>query len=138
MTKELKTRSVEIDFDIHQLIEIERQGFGEPDNDVLRRLLGLGKRRPKPLPHPGPPNQAWSSKGVTLPHGTELRMKYKRREHVGVIHNGKWHVEGQIYNTPSQASWGIAGNSRNGWRDWHIKRPSDHQWILIDELRKNN
>lgn len=34
-------RTIEVDFDIHQLIELERRNFEETPNDVLRRLLGL-------------------------------------------------------------------------------------------------
>ena len=34
-------RKIDVDFDVHQLIELERRHFGESPNDVLRRLLGL-------------------------------------------------------------------------------------------------
>ena len=34
-------RKIDVDFDVHQLIELERRNFGESPNDVLRRLLGL-------------------------------------------------------------------------------------------------
>ena len=36
--------TIEIDFDIHKRIEMERQSFTESPNDVLRRLLGLAAR----------------------------------------------------------------------------------------------
>ena len=36
-----ETRSIEIDFDVHQLIVANQSGFHEQPNAVLRRLLGL-------------------------------------------------------------------------------------------------
>ena len=41
MTEKPKTRSVEIDFEIHQMIELEKRGFDESDNDALARAYGL-------------------------------------------------------------------------------------------------
>ena len=38
-------RTIEVDFDIHQLIELERRSFEETPNDVLRRLLRLSERK---------------------------------------------------------------------------------------------
>ena len=34
-------RSIDIDFDVHKKIELERRSFMESPNDVLRRLLAL-------------------------------------------------------------------------------------------------
>ena len=87
MTEKPRTRVVEIDFEIHQMIELEKRGFDESDNDALRRLLRL------PEPQPTSDNsRSWSSHGVTLPHGTELRMNYGGQEHTGIVDNGKWLV----------------------------------------------
>lgn len=38
-------RTIEIDYDVHRLIELERSHIRETPNDVLRRLLGVD--RPK-------------------------------------------------------------------------------------------
>jgi hypothetical protein len=35
------TRSIEIDFDVHKLIEQERVSFSDTPNETLRRLLGI-------------------------------------------------------------------------------------------------
>ena len=41
-------KSIEIDFDVHQIIELEKRDFFESENDVLRRLLKLDEKPPKP------------------------------------------------------------------------------------------
>ena len=80
-------RTIEIDFDVHQMIEMERQSFMESPNDVLRRLLKIGERS-SGNSVPVSEGRSWSGKGVTLPHGTELRMEYRGRQYSGVIDNG--------------------------------------------------
>ena len=74
---------------------------------------------------------------MTLPHGTKLKMRYRQTDHFGEVTEGKWNVEGNIYNTPSQAARGVAGGTAlNGWIYWYVKRPTDDDWILIDQLRR--
>ena len=137
MTEKPRARVVEIDFEIHQMIELEKRGFDESDNDALRRLLRL------PEPQPTSENsRSWSSHGVTLPHGTELRMNYGDQEHTGIVDNGKWLVGGERCNSPSRAASLVARTSDgrpailNGWKYWHVKRPSDTGWISIARLRR--
>jgi hypothetical protein len=138
-------RSIEIDFDVHKRIELERRGFGETDNDVLRRLLGIADAGTQetmaamPAPSDG---RAWSAKGVTLPHGTALRMEYNGRVHIGEIRDGQWLVEGKSFASPSGAAGGVAttksGKRANldGWEYWQVKPPAAPTWISILELRR--
>jgi hypothetical protein len=97
--------ATEIDFDVHKKIKTGRKNFSESSNEVLRRLLNLGKvtgivpskdsRRP------------WSGKRVTLPHGTELRMEYNGHQDTGTIIDGEWLVEGKHFMSPSVVSEGV-------------------------------
>ena len=173
---ETEYRPIDIDFEIYQLIVLEKRGFDESDNAALRRLLGLvpgGKELPKKRPtlprlcgsQPTETGRritdaferesartdqrkedaaSWSGKGVVLPEGTRLRMTYGSAEHNGVVVGGKWEVEGERYNTPSQAASSVARTRRgektrlNGWKLWHVKRPSDASWIFLDRLRDGN
>ena len=142
-------RSIEIDFDVHQLIEIERRSFAEMPNIALRRLLGLdettGPGEDEPAAPPEVPVSAigysWTGKGVMLPHGTETRMPYNGGQHFGEIDNGEWVVEGKRYRSPSAAAGGVAVTKSgkhtmlNGWKYWEVKRPGDDRWIPIDDLR---
>src|SRR5260370_41587744 len=102
-------RTIEIDFDIHKLIEGERKSFAEAPNDALRRLLPLPARLPAKSPKKTD-NQwrSWSGEGVTLPHGTMLKMRYSGRQHEGEIVDGKWIIDGKTFDSPSGAASGAA------------------------------
>ncbi len=145
-------KTIEIDFDVHRLIELERRGFEEPENAALRRLLKL--------PAGPPPSQvilgaeaysgnvenpknaaAWSWKGVVLPHATELRMEYRGQMVRGRVENGKWLVEGKSYTSPSDAAGSSVQTksgekpSLNGWLYWEVKRPGDATWRKLKGLK---
>jgi hypothetical protein len=134
-------RSIEIDLDVHKRIEMARRNFAETDNDVLRRLLGVDGMEAQMIPCAGS-GAAWSRKGVTLPHGTRVRMEYNGRSHQGLIENGEWMVEGTPYKSPSAAASGAARTragtspSLDGWVYWSVKRPDDPKWVLLSSLRE--
>ena len=132
-------RTIEIDFDVHKIIELERTGFSETPNEVLRRLLKVNGPLPtKPTTEPA--GRPWSGKGVTLSHGTELRMEYNGRQYTGAIENGEWVVEGKRFRSPSAAAGGVAvtknGKHTNldGWIYWYAKRSGDTEWVAIKQL----
>jgi len=137
-------RTIEIDFDIHQMIELERKGFDEPEYLALRRLLKLpdsdaGAETVPPVETPT--GRPWSGKGVELPHGTELRMEYNGQVFRGYIENGVWVVEGHRAKSPSDAAGSAAMTksgtrpSLNGWVYWEVKRPNDANWRALKGLR---
>lgn len=131
-----ETRTIKIDLDVHKLIEGERGGFSETPNDVLRRLLGID-----PPPGPGSGGRPWSSHGVTLPHGTRLRMIHRGREYTGVVDDGRWLVEGERFDSPTGAT-GVATKRDgspahvDGWNYWRAMRPGERGWVVLDRLRK--
>ena len=133
-------RTIDIDFEVHKRIEMERMSFAETPNAVLRRLLHInGATSVAPVaPSSGRP---WASKGVTLPHGTELRMEYNGHVYTGRIDNGRWLIEGKEFKSPSAAASGVAltkngrHTSLDGWIYWQVKRPGDTNWIAINQLR---
>ncbi len=135
-------RSIDIDFEVYQLIVLEKRGFDEVDNDALRRLLGLEDWAGPPAPRSGGKTGSWRGHGVELPEGTRLRMTYSGVEHSGAVIGGKWKIGDRNYNTPSQAASQLARTRRgaktmlNGWKYWQVKRPSDASWISLDALRR--
>jgi hypothetical protein len=150
----VQMRTIEIDFDIHQMIELERHSFEEPENEALRRLLKLEKRADSTKsinPTSTEPEdkilskiatgRSWSGKSVELPHGTELRMEYNGQVYRGVIDDGTWFVEGRRTSSPSDAAGSAAttkGGTRpslNGWIYWEVKRPSDAHWRTLKSLK---
>jgi hypothetical protein len=130
-------RTIEIDVAVHRAIETARHSFSETDNDILRRLLRISSVSTASTP----PKRSWSWKGVTLPHGTELRMTYNGQEYIGQISNGKWVVGRHEFNSPSGAASGVAvtkdgsKTKLDGWKLWYVKRATDTDWVLIDALR---
>lgn len=132
-------RTIEIDFDVHKAIELERTSFSESENEVLRRLLKLGAASVA-TPSAETGGLPWTRKGVTLPHGTKLQMQYNGRQYNGAVENGQWVVEGERFSTPSGAASRVAvtknGNhtSLDGWAYWYVKRPGDTDWIEIRKL----
>jgi len=131
-------RTIEIDFDIHKLIEAERLSFSETPSEVLRRILGIGEAKPEiKNPRSG---KSWSAYGVILPHGTALRMTYNGVEHSGVIDDGMWLVDGEEYSSPSGAASAVAKTKRgkatrlDGWRYWHVKKPDSADWTELTAL----
>ena len=133
-------RTIEIDFDVHKAVETARTSFSESPNDVLRRLLEIDTKKVAAPAEPAG-GRAWSGKGVSLPHGTQLRMDYNGAQHVGTIDNGVWSVEGKTFKSPSAAAGGVALTkhgthpSLDGWVYWRAKRPGDHRWIDLNSLR---
>ena len=90
--KSADTGRVNVQVDIHKLIEAERRSFDEEPYVALRRLLKLpeaAREQAKPA------GRAWQSEGVTLEHGSKLRMTYGRpkRTYTGVILNGRLRLE---------------------------------------------
>lgn len=131
-------KTIEIDFDVHKAIELERKSFDETANAALRRLLGLPSCGAQSGQDVGRP---WVGKGVTLPHSTEVRMEYNGREHWGAIQNGSWLVEGRTYGSPSAAAGGAARTkagkkpSLDGWNYWRVKLPGEESWHSLKALR---
>ncbi|MEJ1969542.1 MAG: hypothetical protein WDN03_13055 [Rhizomicrobium sp.] len=135
-------RTIEIDFDVHKLIENERTGFTESANDALRRLLKLPPRAAaKPGKKAVNGHRSWSDEGVTLAHGTALRMRYNGRLHEGEIVDGKWIVDGKTFDSPSGAASGVAITKSgkhtrlDGWIYWEAKQPGEDNWARITSLR---
>jgi len=129
-----ETTTIEIDFEVHKRIELERRSFSEPPNNALRRLLALGDPPKDGVSHGGQ-ERAWSKAGVILPHGTELRLTYNGRTHTGNIEDGTWVVEGKRRPSPSGAATAVTGYQINGWSYWYVRRPGDIDWFLLSDLR---
>jgi hypothetical protein len=133
-------RTIEIDFDVHKRIEMERRAFDEPPNAALRRLLGIDGTAPAE-PAAQRSGRPWRGKGVTLEHGTDVRMEYNGRQHTGRIDDGEWLVEGQRYRSPSAAAGGVARTkagtqpSLDGWIYWEVRRPGTSRWVRLKDLR---
>jgi len=136
-------RQIDIDFDIHRLIQMERKSFDEPDYMALRRLLKLGPPAEAPMPEAAEgARRPWSKGGVTLPHGTEIRMEYNGVLHIGRIVDAAWEVEGHREKSPSGAASAVARTKDgapvnvNGKAYWQVRRPGDTEWTRFAALKR--
>jgi hypothetical protein len=141
----MQLKTIEIDFDIHKMIEAERKGFGEPEYIALRRLLKL----PKPstdvpqadeIKSDGIPFQ---EDGVEILHGSDARMLYMRGTQLyeGKFLDGKLVVDGVAYPTLSAAASDLARTkegkktSLNGWLYWEVRAAGKSRWEKMSDLR---
>ena len=131
--------TIDIDLKLYKIIEAARSSFEESPCEILLGLLGgpkVDQERQK--------GKAWVGGGVTLPHGTKLRMAYNGRQYEAEIADGFWLVEGERYNAPSAAAYAVArtkaGNPAhiNGWIYWEAQEPGTSAWISIESLRPCN
>ena len=135
----MSKHTISIDFDVFKVIQTNRRGFEETENEVLRRLLDLS---PTPQVSSGRNSQNWERNGAILPHRTKIFLDHQGVRASGEIRNGIWVVEGKKYSTPSQAAISIVEQKRgekvrglNGWMCWSVKRPGDSARIPLDSLR---
>ncbi len=150
----MQLRQIEIDFDIHQMIELERRGFDELPFMALRRLLKLPEinraaKSDKPMlaQHLGPTEgggRPFVEDGVSIPHGSYAQMKYMRGQQVyeGQFLDGKLVIKGIKYSalSPAASALGITKKgvttSLNGWLYWEAKFPGESTWRKLSDLRE--
>jgi hypothetical protein len=138
--------TIEIDFDIHRMIENERRGFDEPPRAALRRLLKLPEENPlsTAVPSIAPHGRPWREGTVEIPHGSKARMSYQRGSQVfeGQFVDGKLVVNGREFHTLSSAASALARTkdgsvpSLNGWNYWEVCLPGQDRWIPMHVLRR--
>ncbi len=127
--------TIEIDFDVFKEITLRRTTENVTPNDVLRNLLGLEKKNSGDAPSVTDAKD-WVTKGLTFPHATEFRAKYKGQKYYAKVENGALDYNGEKFFSPSSAAIAITGNSVNGWIFWECKLPGRENWQLIKNLRK--
>lgn len=121
--------SIPIDFEVFKALTALLNSPADSYNDVLRRLLTLRSKFDASALSVGRP---WTLDGVTLPHGTELRMRYNRQFHTGRVDDGMLVVNGARYGTPSAAAMSITKYNVNGWQYWQCRHPRSSGWTSID------
>jgi hypothetical protein len=134
---------IDVDFEVMKKIWAERDE-GESDGAVIRRLLKMPAKKDGMAPRPdefGSGGRSWTWKGVTLPPGTRLRMDYLGQGFEKEVRDGALWIGGRAYTTPSGLAKGVARTrqgkraSLDGWRYLFVKRPTDQDWVAIDDLR---
>lgn len=142
----MQLQKIEIDFDIHKLIETERRNFEEPAYVALRRLLKLPTPVATEVQAPARAEQGipFVEEGVSIPHGSLARMEYQRGKQVyeGQFLNGKLVVSGQSFDALSPAAVAFAVTKKggtpslNGWVYWRAKFPGETNWRSLWDMRE--
>jgi len=136
--------SISVSEDTYRRIEDRAKPFEDSSpEDVLRRLLDKTEAEKSGTGGGSSPADL-VSKGGRIPHGSELRMRYKGREYRAVVDDGKIIWEGKSYSSPSKAAVAViqsTGSDRttaDGWRYWEVKTPESGEWRLADEVRADS
>jgi len=128
--------NIEIDFEVFKELTNRRATENVTYNDVLREMLGLS-----PLKVTATKSiielaaDAWTTKGVTFPAGTEFRANYKGQTILAKVESGSLVLNGKRYDSPSAAAVSITGNMVNGWIFWECRLPGKTSWQTIKMLR---
>ena len=140
----MQLQKIEIDLDIHKLIEAERKSFDEAPYLALRRLLKLPTKKTLTdgveILGEGRP---FVEDGVAVPHGSMALMEYQRGRQIfeGRFLNGKLVVNGQSFSALSAAASALAvtkkggKTSLNGWLYWRAKFPTESIWRSLSDMR---
>lgn len=129
-------RTIEVDFDVYKALMMRRPSEDVTENDVLRDLLQLPRKKAPNAAPASPAPGDWITKGVRLPAGTELRAHYKGQTHLARVDSGALALNGKRYDSPSAAAVSITGSAVNGWRFWEARLPGEAGWKMIESLRR--
>ena len=139
---------IDIDFDVFKALTTRRINENHSYNDVLRELLELDSIQESDIPAHVLQSvsdaltrplgfDGFTSTGLHLPNGTQLRARYKHKEYCARIDGGAWIDQGgRHHSSASAAAAAITGTNVNGLRFWEAKRPSDVNWQRLELLRK--
>ena len=135
--------TIEIDFEVFKELTNRRSDENVTYNDVIRILLGLNKRKVGSVQSKSSASSstsadvdAWHTKGIIFPVGSEFRASYKGKPFFGKVESGALVVNSKRYHSPSAAAVAITGNSVNGWVFWECRLPGLSHWQSIKALRK--
>jgi hypothetical protein len=126
---------IDVDFDVFKTLTARRQSEQHTDNAVLRELLGLPTVVSSvTAAMTGSGSEGWTSYGVTLPNGTELRGTRNGKCYVAKIVNGQFTYGGETHS-PSSARQAITQTGGNGWWFWTVEKADGEGWEAIWYLR---
>jgi hypothetical protein len=122
------------------------QEAGRADDPVetieaaIRALIGEADGQdhdPLPAPAAALPadGRGYVWKGVLLPPGTRLRMKYRGHTHHAAVEGDRLMFQGRPIS-PGALAKSVAGSSRNAWRDLWVMLPGAGRWVVADALRR--
>jgi hypothetical protein len=125
---------IDIDFEVFKELTNRRASENVTYNDVVRSMLKLSK----PSKSAGSTlngSRPWVVSDTTFPAGSEFMTEYKGKTYSGLVRDGKLHLDGHTFSTPSAAGRHVTGSNVNGWRFWKCRLPGAPHYVLIERLR---
>ncbi|MDT3680807.1 MAG: DUF2924 domain-containing protein [Burkholderiaceae bacterium] len=127
---------IDVDFEVYKQLTVRRATEDVTYNDVVRELLGMSRAEPSMAPAAnGVQSEAWVTKGVRIPVGTEFRAIHKGQTYLGRGERDGLSVNGDVYPSLSAAAVAITKTSVNGWRFWECRLPGSSSWRSAESLR---
>lgn len=78
----------------------------------------------------------WVTEGISFPHGTDFRGKYKGYYYSAKVENGALVLKGRRFMSPSAAAFSITRNPfLDGWFFWEFKNSETTPWSSIYSLK---
>ncbi len=127
---------IDVDFDVFKALTALRQSEMDSVGDVVRRIVEpLIAGSVLPVVLDSRDDEGWTSEGVTLPNGTELRSWYKGKYYYAKIVKGQFTIDGVAYSSPSNARMAITQTGGNGWYFWKLKGSNSDEWEALGSVR---
>lgn len=74
---------------------------------------------------------------IDLPKGTELRARYKRKDYIAYVIDGRTlALNENRYSSLSGAAMGITHSPVSGYAFWKIRDPNTQRWIRLAEYNR--
>jgi hypothetical protein len=128
--------TIDVSSEVYRRLQAIARPFEDREpNDVIARVLNDLEAVAAP-----PKNGEVGARGDlvshvgSIPHGSRLRARYKGREFLATVENGRVLLNGRTYESLSKAAVAVirsTGSNRpteNGWRFWEVQDPSGRTW----------
>ncbi len=115
-------QTIEIDSDVFNALSSRQTSGNVTLNNVLRNLLGLNKSETDVKKSKVESWLPWVTEGLTFPHGTLFRCRYKGRLHMAKVDNGSLVLRGRRFLSLTEAVYAITrmyvSDAWLFWENW--------------------
>ncbi len=123
---------IDVSEDVLAAIRARRQDGKEPEDRILKRMLGLLGDTPQE----DGPGFIDATYGIPFPEGFEISRTYKGHAYAARAVGGRWllDADGRTYDSLNQLSQAVIDGNENAWMFWFFVGP-DGTPRRIAELR---
>ncbi len=145
-------RTIQLSDETYRRLQALARPFEDKEpEDVMRRLIALVEQPAERqlsettlegLSSMSEPGRPLATHSGTVPHGAELRARYRGQEFYATVLDGNVVWDSRGFSSLSAAAVAVirsAGSRRpteNGWRFWEV-RVGDGEWVPGTEFRRS-